>query len=415
MYNQCSIFGSAADWAADVQAQLLTAIWWATLEPWVLPWVSLAVLIEMLTMIFDLSMTVTTRYPTLAESQPNPIYRILDWATPSGKYTHVGTFLWLAYPIFCLARILHLSWPERSALTGFLLYLTQLALFVPSLMYLWNEAAQCALVLSQWSEPRRKYDNEPDGADDAAAEAGAGRLAPASYADTTYRIVGSLTNMEISYVMQMLDVLKQRPSWAVNARGNEVFWVSPSQLHVQESSLAEYHELRASIPCCKQLDAMAERLVKRHYDDGAVVDGWGVICNPTGSRTQAWHWDYTADHSSLFIPVEGLEIENCTQYLAFNSEEDRLAALSTVTSPDVIDIERIRAKLGYVSARQLFPRPFDIMRMDFGAIHRGLSNPHAKLRVVFWISITRNGAVSPAERVYQDFVGDQSQPFDAAE
>ena len=42
---------------------------------------------------------------------------------------------------------------------------------------------------------------------------------------------------------------------------------------------------------------MAVRFVEKYYADtpDVVLDGYGFVCNPPGSRTQAWHLDYSAD------------------------------------------------------------------------------------------------------------------------
>jgi phosphatidylglycerophosphate synthase len=81
-FNQCTLFGSGVDWLADVQAQMITAMWWARLSPNSVPWILIATTIELATCIWDFAQTATMKYPTPAPK--SGFMKILDWATPGG-------------------------------------------------------------------------------------------------------------------------------------------------------------------------------------------------------------------------------------------------------------------------------------------------------------------------------------------
>jgi hypothetical protein len=103
--------------------------------------------------------TVAGRYPKLAPVQTNWFMKILEWATPSGVYTNFGTMLWLAYPIFMLARILDLDAQVNG--TAFVSLVaayraTWQLMLVPALLYLWHESAQGVFIISCWREQLRK-------------------------------------------------------------------------------------------------------------------------------------------------------------------------------------------------------------------------------------------------------------------
>lgn len=100
---------------------------------------------------------------------------ILDWSMPANSYTHLGTFLWLAYPIFSMACCLDLAWGDTKSLyTTYLLMalltsslqsssvmvmrpcaqVVEYTMFVPTIMYGWCELAYLVHILDKWTEPR---------------------------------------------------------------------------------------------------------------------------------------------------------------------------------------------------------------------------------------------------------------------
>lgn len=124
-----------------------------------LPFLSLILSIELTTCIFDFAVTAAGRYPRLAPTQSSAFMKILEWATPSAVYSWFGTFIWLAYPIFMLARVLDLDAQVHGAPYALLatLYrpLWQL-MAVPTALYLWHEAAQGWFIVQSWREQLRK-------------------------------------------------------------------------------------------------------------------------------------------------------------------------------------------------------------------------------------------------------------------
>jgi hypothetical protein len=55
----------------------------------------------------------------------------------------------------------------------------------------------------------------------------------------------------------------------------------------------------------------------------------------------------------------------------------------------------------YVSVRQLLARPFSIIKLDFGTIHRGVANTGGFERIMFWISFSRCVDLLPLEPMVQ--------------
>jgi len=154
-YGQCTMFGSGIDWLADILTQVVTLAWWIILDPKVLPWVMLMTTIETATCLFDFATTATGKYPRYINR--GGFYMILDYSMPNGTYSPFGTFLWLAYPVYAVSCCLELSWTayQVSPVTAFLLYASQMLLFVPTILYGWCELAYLAHIMRHWSEPGR--------------------------------------------------------------------------------------------------------------------------------------------------------------------------------------------------------------------------------------------------------------------
>jgi len=155
-YNQCTIFGSGVDWLADVLCQVITLGWWVQLDPKALPWLMIMTSIETACCVFDFATTTTLRYPKYPEEGRGGFFKILDWSMPSNSYTHMGTFLWLAYPIFSMACCLDLAWgANKGIFLTYLLKTTEYTMFIPTILYGWCELAYLVHIMDKWTEPRQ--------------------------------------------------------------------------------------------------------------------------------------------------------------------------------------------------------------------------------------------------------------------
>src|SRR5262249_27556386 len=95
--------------------------------------------------------------------------------------------------------------------------------------------------------------------------------------------------------------------WQASLERKAVFWVNLWQ----RSGSGE----KLPIACIEEVDRWARELVALHFDPSVVeLDGYGLIANPVGSRAQEWHVDYTADYSTIFIPLTEISVENAMQY-----------------------------------------------------------------------------------------------------
>jgi hypothetical protein len=182
------------------------------------------------------------------------------------------------------------------------------------------------------------------------------------------------------------------PSWDASAARQEIFWIN---LWQRSGGAAPMALARAS-----ELDAWARDLAARAYaGTGAECDGYGFIINPVGSRAQRWHIDYNRDYSTIFIPLSRLTPENCTQYVVLPAGAPAVASDRAAANMDAVDLDALVDACDYVSVRQLLARPFSIIKMDFGTIHRGVANTGGFERIMFWISVNRRRDFLPVEPV----------------
>jgi phosphatidylglycerophosphate synthase len=363
--NQCSIFGSGVDWLADIMAQLVAMAWLVSVHPTVLPWIAIATGIELCNCIFDFATTATGRYPRMPLSlgSQRAFLIILDWSMPGGSYTAFGNALWLAYPICILAFCLGLN-TAGWCLIG------------PALLYLWCELSWTVFIIGNWTEPARQTPAYDDG------QAG-------------FRHCGMVPepSREMLLCTSRSVFARMAVECAVNKAEGKIFWINIWQ----RSGGGEKMPLDGA----GELDQWARDLVARHYaSEDVELDGYGLIVNPVGSRAQEWHVDYTRDYSTIFIPMSELTPENALQYAVLPAPPREIRDLNRV------DLRELLQATAWISVRQLLAPEWSLLRMDFGAIHRGIPNTGSFDRNMFWISVKKCGELLPAEPVLQTIVAE---------
>ena len=68
---------------------------------------------------------------------------------------------------------------------------------------------------------------------------------------------------------------------------------------------------------------------------------------------------------------------------------------------DRIDLRALAQASPWLSIRQLIAAEWSVLRMDFGTIHRGISNSGGPDRNMFWISVKKFGELLPPEPALQ--------------
>lgn len=183
-------------------------------------------------------------------------------------------------------------------------------------------------------------------------------------------------------------------AWATSSAKREIFWINLWQRSSDEQPVP--------VEGAAELDRWTRALVAQAYPGESVhLDGYGFISNPVDSKAQPWHVDYTMDYSVVFIPLSRLTPQNCTQYAVLPPEIPAAVRAAAFASLDVIDLDLLAAACDFVSVRQLLVRPFSIVRMDFGTVHRGIANTGDFERIMFWASVSRSSELLPKETLIE--------------
>lgn len=371
--NESTIFGSGIDWLADILAQVVTILWWISLAPELFPVLLIALSIEISACVFDFATTASGRYPVLVKQ--GGFGTILDWCMPGGSYTWFGTFLWLAYPVFSLLVCVDLSLAGQSTLVQQAFFFAEAILLLPAILYLWCELACFVFILKSWHEPVRsvsvaEYDDGPAGV----------------------ALLGSVPVAQARRLADCLAELKEtlKDEWRASAEKREIFWINLWQKNANSPTVSARDK--------DAIRAWSEELGKTSFDGERVYfDGCGFIVNPVGSAVQPWHLDYSEHYATLFIPMTKLTPQNSLQYV-WLQETKRAYILELVAkNPDVIEADILANESGFLNIRQLIAPPLSLIRMDFGAIHRGVANTGDFERIMFFASYTRRGAIAPTE------------------
>jgi phosphatidylglycerophosphate synthase len=153
-YSQCSVYGHVLDWAADIGGQIVVYQWWGRLNPSMIPWLFLLILLEMLTMMIDTVLTVLNTLPHLHHARESV------WMNAALKFSmklegrgyknvSLGNYLMLNYALWSISACLSLADASGySQLWGALYFIN-----TPfSVMYVGMELSYLWLCLQQWSE-----------------------------------------------------------------------------------------------------------------------------------------------------------------------------------------------------------------------------------------------------------------------
>ena len=378
-YHQCTIFGSGLDWLADVLAQVVLMVWLGQLAPGALPWLMLATSVEIAAAIFDFAVTATAMYPKLGS--PGGLFILLRWSQANGTYTAWGTFLWLSYPLLIAALCLDLSWPVQAPLTAFILRSCTYVLFVPAILYILCEATYLAFILKHWTEATYK----PPGGKRAEGQDG-------------FEFLGTVPQAQQELLSTILEettrILQTR--WDESLAQKQIFWVNLWQRSGEGKKLG--------VARIDELDAWVRQLTKSIYaGEDIILDGYGFIVNPTGTKSQPWHIDYALDYATLYVPMSPLTPDNAIQYVVLPPTLSADAYARATTDRDHINFDELLRHSDFVSVRQMLASPFSITKMDFGTIHRGIANTGDFDRTLFWISVKKGSELLPAEPLVEVF------------
>lgn len=209
-----------------------------------------------------------------------------------------------------------LSDPE-AGLIGYLLVLITWLSAPLAALYCWCEAAYLVFLLNNWTETGNKPTTKEANTLRDAGFQFLGRVTPEVQgllrAAFDAALAKTKTEYERSCEAKVSPFFFSSRFFLPANTWQEIFWTN-----LYQRSGNAYLD-RNLMPDFDKLERWVLNQILEHYGPDVDCDGFGFICNPIGSRTQAWHLDYRLDYSTIFIPMTPVTTKNATQVRSFCS------------------------------------------------------------------------------------------------
>lgn len=198
----------------------------------------------------------------------------------------------------------------------------------------------------------------------------------------TYR--GKVAPAGEAILARAFEVLKagMGKSFDKQVKAGEIFWLNVWQDDDDSENMSLGDDALAA-----DLDALARALAREHAEAGAIVDGYGFIINPVGSKGQVWHIDYTTDAAVVWVPVSRYTAHNATQFVTLPFDTPKGVLHDLAMCVDLVDLDALTRRVPHLRVQQVVAEPMSILFMGRGTIHRGVPNTDAEHRIGFYISV----------------------------
>jgi hypothetical protein len=203
-----------------------------------------------------------------------------------------------------------------------------------------------------------------------------------------FRFLELLPEKRRALLSDALDTLTRDmgASWNTRVAGKEIFWINLWQDEEDTDGSHDIMEI-SDQTIAKSLYKWCRRAVRKYCPTQAIMDGYGFVVNPHGSRHQVWHIDYTTDAAVVWIPMTPLTDKNATQYITLPRKTPKDLLEQVASDVDKVDVDAIAAGVDYLFVQQIIAKPMSVLYMGRGTIHRGIANSGPDHRVAFYISV----------------------------
>jgi hypothetical protein len=211
------------------------------------------------------------------------------------------------------------------------------------------------------------------------------RLDPARMGFT---FVGKAPAEQQSLLSRALQALQRDmgAAWDSQLAAKEIFWLN---LWQHEDDIENEDDIMrlSDEAVAEPLHQWCCRAVETYCEPGALIDGYGFVVNPVGSRRQMWHVDYTTDAAAIWIPITPFTENNATQFITLPANTPQAALDRVASVVDEVDVAALAREVDYLVVQQIIAKPMSVLYMGRGTIHRGISNSGDDHRIGFYISV----------------------------
>ena len=206
-----------------------------------------------------------------------------------------------------------------------------------------------------------------------------------------YKFRGMLPQKQHSILFDAFESLKRNMGtrrWNYRLRAKKIFWINVWQEDEEDIGVKRGAVEISDPRIARALDKWCRQAVRKYCERNAIIDGYGFIVNPKGTRQhQAWHIDSTTDAAGILIPLTSFTVNNAPQYitLPFDTPEDVLERVAS--DVDEVNVHALARQVDGLIVRQVIADPMSIFYMGRGTIHRGITNTGEEDRVAFFISV----------------------------
>jgi len=199
-----------------------------------------------------------------------------------------------------------------------------------------------------------------------------------------FRYVGSVPADARPLLTRAYESLKRDmgPKWDAQIAAGEICWMNVWQ-EDEEGDVMELSDKALA----RELHAWCARAAGEFAEKGAIMDGYGFVVNPVGSRPQAWHVDYTTDAAAIWIPLTQFTDRNATQFITLPETTPEDVLEKVASNVDEVDFAALARGVDHFQVHQIVARPMSVLYMGRGTIHRGISNTGDDNRISFYVSL----------------------------
>jgi hypothetical protein len=199
-----------------------------------------------------------------------------------------------------------------------------------------------------------------------------------------FRYLGRVPPQRQQMLFDLFATLKKQmgKEWTSRLSAKEIFWLNIWQGEGDDDMMAV-----ADPKLARTLDRWCRTAVRKYCEPGAIMDGYGFVVNPVGSKPQVWHVDYSTDCAAIWIPITPFTDKNATQFVTLPANTPKDLIEQVAQNVDEVDIDALARGVDHLLVQQIAARPMSVLLMGRGTIHRGVANAGKDHRVAFYISV----------------------------